>query len=139
MRTVMIFGTFDLIHAGHLHLLKQAKKFGDRLVVVVARDQTVRRVKGEAPFHSERLRKEILNHIDLVDEVILGDTKNVYKIVSQRCPEVIALGYDQQVFVEELKVHLKAWRQKTRLVRLRPYRPSRYKTGKIKQYLGQAL
>lgn len=133
----MIFGTFDLIHAGHLHLLQQARKLGNRLIVIVARDKTVARVKGETPFHPERLRREILSHIDLVDEVILGDTKDVYKIVRARRPEVIALGYDQQVFVEELKVRLKAWRLKTRLVRLKPYRPGRYKTGKIKRYLGQ--
>lgn len=135
MRTVMIFGTFDLIHAGHLHLLRQAKKLGDRLVVIVARDETVKRVKGEAPFHPERMRREILRHLDLVDEAVLGDKKDVYKIVRQRRPEIIALGYDQRVFVAELKTRLKDWGLKTMMVRLKAYRPATFKTGKIKQYL----
>lgn len=135
MRTVMIFGTFDLVHAGHLRLLQQARRLGDRLIVIVARDQTAARVKGEAPFHSERQRREILRHIDLVDEAILGDIKDVYKIVRQRRPEIIALGYDQRVFVAELKIRLKDWGLKTRLVRLKAYRPATFKTGKIKQYL----
>jgi len=135
----MIFGTFDLIHAGHLRLLQQARQLGGRLIVIVARDKTVARIKGEAPFHPERLRREILSHIDLVDEAILGDAKDVYKIVRERRPEVIALGYDQQVFVKELKTRLKVWRIGTRLVRLKPYRPGLYKTGKIKRYLVETL
>ncbi|MFH1181685.1 MAG: adenylyltransferase/cytidyltransferase family protein, partial [Candidatus Woesearchaeota archaeon] len=55
MATVMVFGTFDILHRGHEHFLRQAKKHG-RLIVVVARSSIVRKLKGKPPMFSERKR-----------------------------------------------------------------------------------
>ena len=81
MKTVMLFGTFDIIHHGHISLLRQASKLGDRLVVVIARDKTVLRIKKHLPLHSESERLQLLSHLDLIDDVMLGDVKDAYRVV----------------------------------------------------------
>ncbi|MCH9030625.1 MAG: adenylyltransferase/cytidyltransferase family protein [Bacteroidetes bacterium] len=55
-RVVMIFGTFDILHKGHLNLFDQAKKHGDFLIAVIARDKTVVKVKDREPKHNEKER-----------------------------------------------------------------------------------
>ena len=135
MKTVMVFGTFDLVHLGHIHLFRQAKRLGDELLVVVARDETVRRVKGRRPYHSERERVALLRHIDLIDQVVLGNRTDVYRVIRTHRPAVIALGYDQQAFVRELTRLLQSIRPDAKIVRLRPHRRANEKSGKMKDYL----
>ena len=53
----MAFGTFDLLHPGHINFLNQAKKHG-QLIIVIARDKTVKEVKGKLPQHKEKQEKE---------------------------------------------------------------------------------
>ena len=55
-KKVMVFGTFDIFHPGHEHMLKEAKEYGDELIVVVARDANVKKVKGRLPMHDENQR-----------------------------------------------------------------------------------
>lgn len=133
MKTVLIFGTFDGIHAGHLRLFRGAKRLGDRLVAVVARDTTVRAVKGRLPIHTEGERKELLSHIDYIDEALLGDLRDVYAVLRQVRPSVIALGYDQRTFVDQLEKAMAAQGISARVVRLRPYHSRRCKTSNMKQ------
>lgn len=135
MKTVMIFGTFDILHFGHLQLFLEARKLGDRLVAVVARDTNVEKVKGRKPFHLETERKDFLEHIDIIDEVRLGDMNDVYKVIADVKPDVIALGYDQKVFVDDVEEKCAAYGLKPFLVRLTPHKEEQYKTSKIKQYL----
>lgn len=132
----MVFGTFDILHAGHIAFFQQARRYGDKLIVVLARDATVRLVKKHAPFHSERERAKLLRHIDLVDQVILGDKRDRYRVVRDIRPDVLALGYDQTVFVAGLVSYLKKTNlHKIKVVRLGAHVPGRYKSGKIKVYL----
>ncbi len=130
----MVFGTFDFLHAGHFFLFSQAKKHGDHLTVVVGRDKTVLQVKDKAPIHTEKERVNMLKHIDLIDDVVLGGTKSKYEVIGKRKPDVVALGYDQVVFVDGLKSFLKEKNLRTRIVRLRPYKHPR-KSSQIKQQL----
>lgn len=132
----MVFGTFDILHLGHLNFFQQAKRLGEKLVVVVARDNTVKRIKGKRSFNGERERVGLLEHIDYIDGVRLGDEKDVYKVIARVKPDVIALGYDQSDFVQGLMEYIKESKKKIRIVRLKPYKSNRYKTGKIKEYLG---
>lgn len=136
MTKVMAFGTFDIVHLGHIDFFKQAKKLGEKLIVVVGRDATVKRIKDRSPFNSERARVGFLKHIDYIDTVILGDSTDVYTAVEKVKPDVIALGYDQHNFVDGLKDYIKKSKKKIRIVRLKPYKSNQYKTGKIKKYLG---
>ena len=91
---VMATGVFDLLHPGHLYFLTEAKKLGDELVVVVARDQTARRLKHE-PYVPEHVRREMVEALKPVDRAILGSTTDIYETVVRERPQLIALGYDQ--------------------------------------------
>lgn len=139
MTTVMVFGTFDIIHAGHLHLFKQAKKHGDKLVVAVARDVNVKKIKKAKSLHIEKERLEMLSHLNLVDKVILGHKTNPYEPVIRIKPDVIALGYDQKEYVEKLSEFLATAGLKCKIVRLPPYQEERLKTSKIRKYFEKVV
>ena len=98
---VMAVGVFDLLHAGHLHYLEQAKELGDELVVVVAHDDTVRKRKHE-PVTLQDMRKMMVEGLKPVDKVYIGSSpdNSMFDIVSEIEPDIIALGYDQE-HVEE--------------------------------------
>ncbi len=91
---VMATGVFDLLHPGHLYFLTEAKKLGDELVVVIARDQTARRLKHE-PYVPEQLRREMVEALKPVDRAVLGSTTDIYETVVREHPSIIALGYNQ--------------------------------------------
>jgi len=97
MKRVMAVGVFDLLHAGHLHYLEQAKSLGDHLTVVVAHDDTVRQRKHE-PITNQELRQRMVAGLKPVDEVVVGNSPDVpiFDILPQIQPDVIALGYDQE-------------------------------------------
>jgi FAD synthetase len=92
---VMATGVFDLLHPGHLYFLQEARKLGDELVVVVARDQTARRLKHE-PYVPEHIRREMVEALKPVDRAVLGSTTDIYETVVQERPQIVALGYDQR-------------------------------------------
>lgn len=135
MKTVMIFGTFDIVHAGHLHMFREAREYGDRLVVVVARDKNVERVKGMGAMHTEQERVEFLQHIDLIDTVMLGDKSDPYRCIKDVCPDIIALGYDQKEYIDNLADELMRCGLHSRIVRLAPYQEKIFKSSKIKKYI----
>lgn len=132
MKTVMTFGTFDLLHPGHEYFLKQAKKFGNYLIVIIARDKTVKKVKGKLPRHSEKQRQLAVKALNLADKVVLGAVGDKYRLIRKYRPDIIALGYDQTAFVNQLKKKVKSFNLKTKVIRLKPYRPNQYKTSLIK-------
>lgn len=135
MKTVMIFGTFDILHAGHLDMFRQAREYGDRLVAVVSRDETTKGVKGKTPFHTHEERKDMLSELRMIDEAVSGNIDDVYKIIETIRPDVIALGYDQKIFVDQLADKITEFGLESQIVRLRPYNPTERKTSKIKEYL----
>ena len=91
---VMATGVFDLLHPGHVFFLTEARKLGDELVVVVARDQTARRLKHE-PYVPEHIRRQMVEALKPVDRAILGSTTDIYQTVVDEKPDIIALGHDQ--------------------------------------------
>jgi FAD synthetase len=91
---VMATGVFDLLHPGHVYFLTEARKLGDELVVVVARDQTARRLKHE-PYSPEHIRRAMVESLKPVDRAVLGSTTDIYATVVSERPSIIALGYDQ--------------------------------------------
>ncbi|MGB1589423.1 MAG: adenylyltransferase/cytidyltransferase family protein, partial [Candidatus Poseidoniaceae archaeon] len=107
MRRVMAVGVFDLLHAGHLHYLEQAKSLGDHLTVVVAHDDTVRLRKHE-PVTGQELRCRMVNGLKPVDSAIVGNPPNVpiFDILPEVNPDIIALGYDQEHAEEKIRASL---------------------------------
>lgn len=139
MKTVMAFGTFDIFHKGHGYFLRQAKKHGDYLVVVVARNATVEENKKEAPVNDEYERVENVRKSGLADRVILGSTGDKYALIAEYKPDVVCLGYDQKFFVEKLEEKLKEFGlEKTEIVRLKSYKPEIYKSSILKENINQA-
>ena len=116
---VVATGVFDIIHAGHAHFLNAAKEHGDELVVIVANDDTVRKMKGE-PILSDEMRAEVVSHIKPVDKTVIGRTGDMLDIIVEEIkPDVIALGYDQRLFTcSELEGKLLDRGLKVKVVRL---------------------
>jgi FAD synthetase len=111
MRTVLVFGTFDLLHAGHRYLLEQARRHGDRLVVSLARDQFVRSWKGKEPRYPQEERARRLKEAGLADEVRLSDPEpRSFGLLAEVRPDLICLGHDQK----ELGRALLDWMRRTR-------------------------
>ena len=118
---VMATGTFDIIHLGHIYFLKEAKKLGDKLIVVVATDSTVRKLKHE-PVNPENVRLNLIKELKMVDEVYLGKEDDMYSIVEEINPDIIALGFDQIHNEENIKKELKKRKIKSKVVRLPEYK-----------------
>lgn len=129
MSKVMVFGTFDIIHPGHLYLFTEAKKLGDALTVIVARDQTVLEVKGRAVQNDENTRLKNIENLHIADKVILGNLADKYQVIREEKPDIIALGYDQRAFVDSLNETLDS---KTKIVRLKPFKEEIYKSSKLR-------
>jgi len=129
---VMVFGTFDIFHPGHRSFLRQAKKFGDYLIVVVARDKTVARIKSNV-LNGERKRLRNIKESKLADKVILGSLIDKYAAIKKYRPDTICLGYDQKYFTRGLKKKLDNFGLKNKIVRLKPYKPGTYKSSKLKK------
>jgi len=121
MVKVMASGTFDLLHLGHIYYLKEAKKLGDQLAVVVATDLTVRKLKHE-PINNENIRLDLVKELKMVDETHLGHEGDMYEIVEEIKPEIIALGYDQIHDEKKIKADLKKRKIDAKVVRLREYK-----------------
>lgn len=127
MKKVLVFGTFDGLHKGHIDFFKQAKKYGEFLVVVISRDKTVLKVKGHFPDKSEKERKKDVENCYLVDKAVLGSVSNYYQIIKKIKPDVICLGYDQKSFiVDELTRELKKMNIFPKIFRLKPYYPRKF-------------
>jgi FAD synthetase len=131
-KTVMAFGTFDVFHLGHEYFLKQAKALGDYLIVVIARDKTVKKVKNEFPQDDEKIRMENVKNSGIPDKVVLGNYDDKYKIIKKFKPNIIALGYDQFVFTYKLNKMIIDEKMDTEIIRLESYEPNLYKSSFIK-------
>ena len=100
----MAVGVFDLLHAGHLHYVEQAKSLGDELIVVVAHDDTVRKQKHE-PVTNQELRRRMVEGLKPVDRAIVGNppSEPIFDILNTVKPDIIALGYDQKHSRDSIK------------------------------------
>jgi len=90
---VVAQGTFDLLHPGHLHYLRDAAAMGDYLVVIVARSENV--THKAKPVVSGPQRRELVAGLEPVDEVRLGHPEDIFVPIEELEPAVIALGFDQ--------------------------------------------
>jgi FAD synthetase len=134
MKKVMVFGTFDILHPGHLDFIKQAKKHGDFLSICVARDENVKKAKGKLPLNclSERLRA--LKAKALADEVIAGDKSDFFRAIAEKNPDIICLGYDQKHF--DVEEYIKKNKLKIMVLRLKPFKEQTHKSSIIKMKNG---
>ena len=104
-KRVVATGTFDIIHPGHITFLREAKKLGDELVVIVAREKNVRH--KPKPVVPEEQRRKVVEAIKYVDKAILGDREDIFKPIMELKPDVIVLGHDQHFNGKWLEEELK--------------------------------
>ena len=98
---VFVAGTFDILHPGHIHLLKFASQFG-KVYVVIARDINAYKNKGRPTILDENTRLEMVSSIKYVYRAMLGDEKDIIKPIETIKPDVIVLGPDQPIPEEKL-------------------------------------
>lgn len=104
MKTIITFGTYDLLHVGHIRLLSRASALGDRLVVGVSSDQLNFSKKNKYPEFSEQERMEIIGMIKGVDEVFLEESlelKDSY--LKEYGADILVMGDDWSGKFDHLK------------------------------------
>lgn len=149
-KPVMIFGTFDVFHPGHRFFIEEARKriwnlefgilkestsskfkilnskFFPKLIIVVARDSTVKRLKGVLR-NPELVRKKVLDQAFPDATVVLGDEQDPMKVVRKYQPSLVCLGYDQIGFSEQLMRKF----PEIKIERIAAYQPEKYKSSKF--------
>lgn len=88
-------GCFDLLHPGHIHLLTKASALGDKLIVAINSDNSVRRLKGNSrPLQSQAARADVLASLAVVDAVVVFEEDTPFEILQQLLPDVLVKGGD---------------------------------------------
>lgn len=127
MKTVLVFGTFDVIHPGHEYFLNQSATYGDRLVAVIARDVFVNKNKDKNPVHNQDERIEHIINSGLVDDACLSDSvTGSFNVVSKINPQVICFGHDQIKLTESFNQWLSKNKIEIEIVIIEPYKRDKY-------------
>jgi D-beta-D-heptose 7-phosphate kinase/D-beta-D-heptose 1-phosphate adenosyltransferase len=122
-KVVFTNGCFDLLHRGHVEYLKQARGFGDFLVVGLNSDSSVQRLKGEGrPYVPEEDRAAVLSALACVDYVCIFDEDTPLKLIKEFRPEVLVKGRDYELSEVVGAEEVKGWGGEVRLVDLVPHR-----------------
>ena len=120
MVRILATGTFDILHPGHLLYLEEAKKLGDELFVIVARDVTVKKRK-RTPIIPEEQRLKMISALKMVDKAMLGSEKDMYELLYSIKPDVVTIGYDQAFEEEALEKELRKRGFNSKVVRIKKH------------------
>mgnify|MGYP001338785900 CR=1 FL=1 len=91
-------GCFDLLHKGHIDLLTRASEFGDKLIVGINSDESVKKIKGDnRPIEDQKTRKKNLLNLNYVDDVYVFEETTPLKIIKFICPDILVKGADYDV------------------------------------------
>jgi len=124
-KVVLASGTFDLLHLGHVKFLEEAKKAGGpnaKLVVIVARDSTVKKRKGRAPIIPEDQRRALIEALKVVDEALLGyEDFDIERAIEKIKPDIIAVGHDQTSIEREVRKFIEEKGLKIEVVKIRKF------------------
>ena len=136
-KIVLASGVFDLLHLGHVKFLEEAKKAGGKdakLVVVIARDSTVEKLKGKKPIMSEHQRCLLVESLKVVDSAVLGHEEfNIGEVISSIKPDVIALGFDQEDIMTQVVDYLNKNKINLKVVRIGKFGETLDSSSKLKQ------
>jgi FAD synthetase len=121
-KVVLASGVFDLLHFAHVKYLEEAKEAGGpnaELIVIVARDSTVEKRRGEKPIIPENQRVALVDSLKAVDKAILGyEDFNIEKVIEKVKPDVIALGYDRGDIEQTVKNYVRKKGLKIEVVKI---------------------
>lgn len=133
MTKVLLFGTFDGLHEGHKTLLRSASAHGEEVIVALALDEVVERLKGRPPVQVFVEREEALQESGLVTDVVPGDdVEGGYAVIDRVAPDLIAFGYDQEALSRDFLEYLKKTGKKIPTVTLEAFEPTRYKSSLLR-------
>ena len=105
MKKVLATGTFDLLHPGHVHYLRESAAQGDELVVIVARESMVSH--KNPPVLPEKQRREMVGSLKPVDRAVLGSEDSIFEPLHDIRPDVVTLGHDQHYDEDDLRDELR--------------------------------
>lgn len=129
MTRVMAFGSFSILHPGHILYLNEARKLGDELIVVLATDKNIEKEKGIKPVFNSQERLNLIASLSCVDEAVMGYEEDFFRIVHEKSPDILALGYDAQCSESEMYGKLKENGIDARVVKIKASTP--HKTSAI--------
>lgn len=136
-KVVLASGVFDLLHLGHVKFLEEAKKAGGKnaeLIVVIARDSTVERMKGKKPIMPEDQRRALVESLKVVDKAVLGyEELEIGEIIEKIKPDIIALGYDQSDMAKNVEDYIGKQKINVKVVRVGKFGEDLDSSSKIKQ------
>ncbi|MEM4704905.1 MAG: adenylyltransferase/cytidyltransferase family protein [Candidatus Bathyarchaeia archaeon] len=137
-KIVLASGVFDLLHLGHVKFLEEAKKAGGpnaELIVIVARDSTVLKRKGEKPVMPENQRCVLVESLKVVDCAMLGfEGFDIGKVIEKIKPHIIAVGYDQDGMEKTVKEYVEKKKLNIKIVRIGKFGENELdSSSKIKQ------
>ena len=119
LRVVFTNGCFDLLHVGHISLLEQARRTGDRLIVAVNSDRSVRGLKGQPrPMVREQDRAQVLAALSAVDAVVIFDAATPLRLIETLRPDVLVKGGDYSEHEVVGAAEVKGWGGRLELVPL---------------------
>lgn len=129
----MVFGTFDKLHPGHLYFLREAKKLGDFLIVIVTTKRVNYKLKGRYPKQTLSHRLRELNYSGIPDRILSGDEiLGEWSAVKEYEPNVLAIGYDQISLANSFIDHFLGIPTFPKVVMLESFHPKIYKSHLIK-------
>lgn len=127
----MVFGTFDLLHPGHIFYIESALKHVEKLIIVVARDQRVEMIKNRKPLHHESARKQTLELRFPEAIVTLGDAEDIFTPIRVYNPDILFFGYDQKAPREMIKKLF----PEVHMMHIGAYLPDQYKSSLLRKKL----
>ncbi|MCS7135678.1 MAG: adenylyltransferase/cytidyltransferase family protein [Nitrososphaerota archaeon] len=122
-KTVLASGAFDILHPGHVKFLEEAKRAGgksSKLIVIVARNKTIKENKGRDAIFSEKARLSMVQALKPVDKAVLGHRPFSFeKVVKKYKPDIVVFGYDQNWLMERFKelCRRKGWNIKVKVLK----------------------
>lgn len=97
-RIVFTNGCFDLMHIGHVDYLEKARALGDRMIVGLNSDSSIRRLKGKGrPLQDENSRSRVMAALQFVDAVVLFDEDTPLELIGKVKPDVLVKGEDYEI------------------------------------------
>lgn len=135
MKTVVTFGTFDILHPWHEYYLRRSRDFWDFLITIVARDENVKRIKWKLPYNNEKLRLRNLAWLWLCDKIILWYKSNPYLLLKRLNPDVLCFWYDQSSFNNNIDYYLRKYWLTVQKVYIKAYHPNKFKSSILRNKL----
>ncbi|HXZ90467.1 MAG TPA: adenylyltransferase/cytidyltransferase family protein [Candidatus Dormibacteraeota bacterium] len=143
IRVVLAGGVYDVLHLGHLEALKEAKRLGDVLVVVVATDVTVETLKERKPLFPEEDRRTLVEGLKPVDIAILGYEDVGFgfeQVLAEVKPDIVAFGYDQEKLERTVAEIIQRHNLKIEMTKLPRFERERYiSSSLLRQRLSEEL